>query len=305
MGILNLTNHGYDTDLLLLWEDLVRNGPTEENALIARLRPDSLGQEKRHLEHTLSRWVNLGVFAKEGDAVSIAQGAPADISKSDPYRLAFRSYALHRATVAPGTSEEVEGGKDSSDSTQLAGDFCVLAAWLLAQDCYTFNIRGWDVSQRLVVGEGRLGEASPLHVNQSRWSGMRRWMPFFGLASELKGQVLDIDPTPAVLGFLPALLAEEETVSVAEFMKRLADHCPLFDHGVFRRVIADRLGERFIDAAENTVSPSLSRALSTAELLGAIKLEMTSDTKEGAYSLLGADRQGFRPITHVRREVQK
>lgn len=167
---------------------------------------------------------------------------------------------------------------------------------MLAQDVYTLpsTTAGWEglVNRQLVGSDG-----TTIVQNDTRWNGLRAWMPYLGFAREASSW--DVDPTEAVRDVLPDVFGTAKTMLATEFIERVAAVLPVLDGGKYRREVETALKEGAWPKPETgQVSTSLSRSLQRLDREGTILLEQRSDTGNGI-TLLGRGGRRWRDVTHI------
>ncbi|NEI59446.1 hypothetical protein GR200_30930 [Rhizobium leguminosarum] len=292
MTILNQPSDGLYNVLIVLVRNLIRFTPRDEEQLMATCGGQLESVENSHLQRTLIRWTELGLFQSTNDAISIAEpfrtmlGSKHDVAEG---RLAnvVRTLALH-----PDNNSrfwDAEGAKSA--------DFSRATAWMLAQDVYT-------LPQTSTLLEALLNEqlvdpkATTIVQNDTRWNGLRAWMPYLGFARDTSR--LEVDPTDALRDVVPEIFGSGSRLIASEFLERMATALPVLDGGKYRREVEGVLKESVWPKPEpGSLSTSLSRALQRLEREGVLQLEQLSDTGEGA-ALTRRNRKRWRDFSHIR-----
>ncbi len=127
--------------------------------------------------------------------------------------------------------------------------------------------------------------------NDTRWNGLRAWMPYLGFARVTSRW--DIDPTDALRDTLPEVFGSASRLIAAEFLERAASTLPVLDGGKYRQNVESVLKESSWPKPEpGSLSTSLSRALLRLEREGTIKLEQLSDTGKVQFLSVGTANAG-------------
>jgi len=295
--ILNRPSDGLYNVLVVLVRAAVRFTPrdTEQLLLACGSAVDSL--DTGHLNRTLTRWTSLGLFQIDKDSFAIAEpyrtflGSKSDVAEARLPKVA-RTLALHEDNNA--RFWDAEGAKSA--------DFSKGAAWMLAQDVYTVpsTVSGWEglVARQLSDPDG-----TTIVQNDTRWNGLRAWMPYLGFARDATSW--DIDPTEAVTDALPDIFGSAKALLVSEFLERLAEAIPILDGGKYRREVEAVLRDGAWPKPDaGSLSTSLSRALQRLDRVGMIKLEQRNDAGEGI-SLTGRARRRWRDVSHISHGAKK
>ena len=291
MTILNRPSDGLYNVLIVLVRAAVRFTPRDAEQLLIACGSAVEALDAAHLGRTLTRWTSLGLFNSDKDAISIAEpyrsmlGTKPDIAETRLPKVA-RTIALHEDNNA--RFWDAEGAKSA--------DFSRGAAWMLAQDVYTMpsSTAGWEglVKRQLVGSDG-----TTIVQNDTRWNGLRAWMPYLGFARD--ASTWDVDPTDALRDVLPDVFGTAKTMLTTEFLDRVATALPVLDGGKYRREVEAVLKDGTWPKPEpGHVSTSLSRALQRLDREGAILLEQRSDTGDGM-TLIGRAGRRWRDVTHV------
>ena len=183
-----------------------------------------------------------------------------------------------------------------------SADLCRGLSWLLTQDVYTIDTNAPKTIASLEIDQ-LTDESRCIFQNETRWNGLRAWMPYLGFARE--GAQMAIDPTVAVRDALPEVFASGPSVTASQFVEALARLLPVLDRGAYRTQVEAVLSpSRWRKPPEGQLSAALSRALQRLEFEGHIALERGHDAKEGV-ALTGAGGRVWRQVTDVRRLEQK
>ncbi|MCB9759494.1 MAG: hypothetical protein H6739_06610 [Alphaproteobacteria bacterium] len=297
MGILNLTNDGLPSVLVVLVRALRAFGPMERDRLQALVAPPALEQvsstfkNAEQLRQTLNRWTQIGLFIEDEGVVRLAEGYAFGPTQGYPGLRALGTQ-LRRLVLAQENNADLGQAEPSQ-----AADFTHALCWMLAQDIYAFTEGNYASTIQTRENE-QFPELPWAFQNSTRWRGFREWAPLMGFAwvTNVPTQgTLMMDPTPAVEDCLSEAFHGRRELAQAAFFAALARLLPVLDEGAYRQAVEARLREGSWRAlGEHEVSPSLSRALLRLEATGRLRLEERSDADHR--SLLG---QGFRPIRRV------
>lgn len=295
MTILNQQSDGLYNVLIVLVRNLIRFSPDSPEDLYRVSGSDLDSVDAGHLSRTLTRWTELGLFASKPT-----------FCLAEPYRTVLGSKPDEAEARLPRIARQLalapeNNAKFWDAEGARSADFSRGAAWILAQDSYTLpdSTKDWEVLLRR-----QLADAGTVIVqNDTRWNGLRSWMPYLGLARN--STRFDPDPTDAVRDALPDVFKGVTTLLAGEFLERVAEALPILDGGRYRREVEEKLKEETWPwMAAGHVSTSLSRALQRLDREGAMMLEQRSDTGEGAV-LTGRNRKRWRDFSHVTLKSKK
>jgi hypothetical protein len=175
-------------------------------------------------------------------------------------------------------------------------------SWLLAQDVYTIDTNAPKTIANLEIDQ-LTDESRCIFQNETRWNGLRAWMPYLGFARE--GAQMAVDPTVAVRDALPDVFASSTSLTARQFVEALARFLPVLDGGAYRSQVEAVLSpSRWRKPPDGQLSTALSRALQRLDHEGQIALGRGADAKEGV-ALTGADSRVWRQVTDVRRLQQE
>ena len=173
-------------------------------------------------------------------------------------------------SLLPNTLANLFFSPDNKDEYDLG----LVCAWYLAQDIYQAPSNWEQVQQE--VSKQKVGEFIKMS-NSTLYGQMDYWMTYLGLAwghALNKKRVTVPDPTVYLKRNLNYLFNKQgETILLREFIKGLAQHCPLFETGHFREEIEQKIGQR----DTNYLSTTTAFALFRLQDEGYIKLEIKSD----------------------------
>ena len=159
-------------------------------------------------------------------------------------------------------------------------DFGRILAWSLSQDCYHAPANWQQAEQKLreQIGGDLLG------MNDARYSQFERWSCYLGFSWQHQleisgGRAITVtvpDPTVYLRRILPFLFdTPDRDTPIAEFLMRLARHCPVFEFGQFRQDIE---AEMRSPRENNHLSTVTTMALRRLEDEKRLKLSLKSDT---------------------------
>lgn len=291
MTILNQPSDGLYNVLIVLVRSIIRFSPRDEEQLLLACGSGLESVDSSHLGRTVTRWTELGLFQSLNGVIDIAEPYKAMLgSKHDAAEVRLPK-ALRAITLHPDNNTrfwDAEGARSA--------DFSRAVAWMLAQDVYT-------LPQTPKLLEGLLNAqlidptGTTIVQNDTRWNGLRAWMPYLGFARVTSRW--DVDPTDALRDALPEVFGSASRLMAGEFLERAASTLPVLDGGEYRRNVESALKESSWPKPEpGSLSTSLSRALLRLEREGNIKLEQLSDTGQGAI-LVGRNRKRWRDFTHI------
>ena len=164
----------------------------------------------------------------------------------------------------------------ASDNDKQDEDLGLVCAWYLAQDIYQ-SPSNWEQIQKQ-ISKQQVGNFLN-NTNDTRHGQMDYWMSYLGLAwghALNKKRVTIPDPTVYLKRNLSYLFDQKgETILLREFIKRLAQHCTLFETGHFREEIEQKIGQR----DTNYLSTTTAFALFRLQDEGYIKLDRKSDAE--------------------------
>ena len=298
MSVLNQASDGLYTVLIVLVRAIVRLGPMAREEFLAACGARLEGVvDPKQLNQTLTRWIELGLFAMQDNLVVLASLHGEALGKT-PEEAEDRLPKVARAIVLSAENNarfwEAEAAKSA--------DLCRGLSWLLAQDVYTTNTSAPKTIASLEI-EQLTDEARCIFQNETRWNGLRAWMPYLGFARD--GVQMAIDPTVAVRDALPDVFASASSLTARQFVEALARLIPVLDGGGYRSQVEGVLNpSRWRRPSEGQLSTALSRALQRLEFEGHIALGRGADAKEGL-ALTGVGGRVWRQVTDVRRTEKK
>jgi hypothetical protein len=292
VSVLNQASDGLYTVLIVLVRALIRLGPMPRDTLIAVCGGGMEAVDSSQLTRTLNRWTELGLFGAKNGQVIVAAPHFQMLGKSAEEAEAYlpgvaRTIALSAENNA--RFWEAEAGKSADLSRGLS--------WLLAQDVYSIDAYTPKTIASLEI-EQLTDESRCIFQNETRWSGLRAWMPYLGFARE--GAHMAVDPTVAVRDALPQVFSGSPSLTARQFVENLAGVLPVLDRGSYRTQVEAVLNPaRWRKPPDGQLSTALSRALQRLEYEGPIALGRGADAKEGV-ALTGAAGRIWREVTDVR-----
>jgi hypothetical protein len=297
VSVLNQASDGLYTVLIVLARALVRLGPMSREDLLTACGADLDVVDPGHLTRTLNRWTELGLFATHNNLVVLAPPHGGVLGKApDQAEARLPKIARTIALAAENNARfwEAEAAKSA--------DLCRALSWLLAQDVYSIDTNAPKAVAATEIDQ-LTDESRCIFQNETRWNGLRAWMPYLGFARE--GAQMALDPTVAVRDALPEVFAANSNLAARQFVDALARVLPVLDRGAYRIQVEMVLNPaRWRKPPDGQVSTALSRALQRLEFEGQIALERGADAKEGV-ALTGAAGRVWREVTHVRWAEQR
>ena len=297
MSVLNQQSDGLHTVLIVLVRALVRLGPMSQEDLLTACGADLDVVDPGHLTRTLDRWTEFGLFATDNNLVVLAPPY-GDVLGKAPDQAEARLPKIARTI---GLSVENNARFWEAKASRSA-DLCRGMSWLLAQDVYSIDTNSHEAIAAIEIDQ-LIDESRCIFQNNTRWNGLRAWMPYLGFARE--GAQMAVDPTVAVRDALSEVFTASPNLTARQFVDALARVLPVLDYGAYRTQVETVLNPaRWRRPPEGQVSTALSRALQRLEFEGQIALERGADAKEGV-ALTGAGGRIWREVTDVRRVEQE
>ena len=293
MSLLNLYNDGTRGTLTAIYRTLLAEGATDRDRLIALCAPEGVGEPKQ-VRGTLNTWVKLGLFERSSkDKISISAKVP----KNERGEDWLSTWACRRA-LAEENNERFWEAEDSR-----CADFSRATAWLLAQDVYEAEYGSWEILQPVIKAQTP-GNDGIFGQNDTRWNGLRAWVPYlgFGYVGNRRGWPLIVDPTVALRRALPLMFGKKKTLDANEFMAAAAKTVPVLDRGAYRSLVEEKLQENrtpdaWLPPPPEQLSTSLSRALLRLISDGTLRPEKRSDAGARA-RLTGRNREAIGDYSH-------
>jgi hypothetical protein len=233
------------------------------------ISPDKLVQDKPSerpmFEASLKESIKCGLLMKEEDEDKLEILINPDLPEQARDKKKGDS-------LLPNTLAHLFFASDNQDEYDLG----LVCAWYLAQDIYQ-PPSNWEQVQQQVSNQ-KVGDFIKMS-NSTLYEQMYYWMSYLGLVwrhALNKKRVTVPDPTVYLKRNLSYLFDQKgETILLREFIKRLAQHCPLFETGHFREEIEQKIGQR----DTNYLSTTTAFALFRLQDEGYIKLDRKSDAE--------------------------
>lgn len=299
MTILNLAGDGLHSQVIILAAVAAKHGPIKRDELVSVCAvPGDDGSEgdTLRLRAALARWLDLGLFAEDGDAISLCienkRGLSLD-ELTDRLPAVCRRLVLQEQHCLPLWGN---GDNPTEKGVALASDFARGLAWALAQDIYMLGESAAEIEalERLQVTKPRT-----IFQNTTRWPGLRVWARYLGFGTGHGSDFL-FDPTEAVRGELADIFQDGESMSAEAFLDELSARLPVLDGGVYRKEVEANLRpDTWRKPEQGHLSMSLSMALRRLELDGTIVLDRKADAGH-VVSLSGRNYRTWASFTHVR-----
>lgn len=299
MSILNLANDGLHSQVIVLAAFAAKYGPIKRDELIsvcAVPAEDGTGGDVGRLRATLARWLEVGLFTEDEDAISLSvetkRGFTLD-ELTDRLPAVSRRLVLQEQHCLPLWGE---GDNPTEKGVALASDFARGLAWALAQDIYNL---GESATQVEALERAQVTQPRTIFQNTTRWPGLRVWARYLGFGTGHSGDFL-FDPTEAVRGELDDIFHDHESMFAEEFLDELSARLPVLDGGVYRKEVEANLRQdTWRKPDQGHLSMSLSMALRRLELNGTIVLDRKADAGH-VVSLTGRNYRTWAAFTHVR-----
>jgi hypothetical protein len=294
MSLLNRPSDGIHSVLTVIFKLLLAERRIERDQLVALCAPQgSVNDEKTR--QTLNRWLELGLFQETDEKVSLHPDIRKEERDIQKLPIVARRVALAEQNNTDFWASE---GAKSADFTR---SLC----WLLAQDCWAIDFSGWDQAQGLI--QKQMPTNAVLLQNDTRWSGLKAWVPFlgFGWIAKYPTGALIADPTDAIRDALPTVFDKKRTMEACDCIAALAEAVPVLDGGVYRNALEQKLRERSGPDAwqpppDGHLSTSFSRALMRLSeegvLIGSLKADF--DPHRRVY-LTGRRRSTITVFSHL------
>lgn len=283
MGLLNLTNDGLPSVLIVLWRALRVSKKTKKSDLLGLVAPESLCTPQM-AQHTLARWTALGVFEEDGESVGLSSRfIRLDVTPPDaPFYGEFRGEVL-RALL----------GSDRDTGEDLIQALC----WFLAQDPFENPLRSPIDAEKLATKQNL---ADTLQ-NSTRWPGLRQWGRFLGLIESFGQEVPD--PSVAISYRLDEVFGKKSALTATEFVEELSQALPILDQGAIRIAHEAGWGDKMRLPTDTQLSAGLSLSLMRLEAEGRIALTQEADGISRA--LTGRGGAPLREITLITKVTEK
>lgn len=279
--------------LIVLVRALVRLGPKSRDDLLKACGSDLDIVDAKHLNQSLTRWIELGLFAVEGGVVVLRDPYRSQLSRTTDTAEARLMKVAREIALAPENNARFWESEENRSADLSRG-----LSWILAQDVYSMDTSS---HQKVATLESTQVADRAKHIlqNDTRWNGLRTWMLYLGFARG--GTQVTIDPTEAVRDMLPSIFDREESLPAPIFVERAAAALPVLDGGVYRLQIEEVLKDsNWTRPSDGHLSTAFSRAIQRLDREGLIAAEKKSDTEDGIM-LVGSHQRSWRSVTHVRR----
>jgi hypothetical protein len=248
---------------------ITAGGKIDEESARLMLTPPALLPTGENDEYNVAvkTLADLGVVQKAGVDIELADEA----RSLAPDNVAGFNSMLRRAVLASARNVGI------ADSDDLDGpkDLVRALAWFLTRDPAT--PLDWDMVGNLQDG------AFPSHLpppfaNDVRWGWFMYWAPALGFAArsllhESGPDKLVPDCTTALRETMLNLWGSGQSVRPSEAIDRILVELPVLPGGRYARSLG-------LDAFADGVSPALSNALLTGDVVGWITLERNSDASD-------------------------
>jgi hypothetical protein len=154
-------------------------------------------------------------------------------------------------------------------------NLATILAWYLTQDAYAAPANWPEIQAALLQQVG----ADLLGMNDARYSQFVDWTCFLGFAwrHSLKDKdLLTPDPTVYLRGAIASLIPQREVqpIPLANFILKLGTRCPVFETGVYRVNVENRVRTR---ETEQHLSSTTALALLRLEDEKVVELSKRSD----------------------------
>lgn len=222
---------------------LLQQGPgIKRETVQAVLSPGTLPDVETHgmVSAAIDESVRMGLIREDGDRLELDPDLPAGARSK---RTGAERLPL---TI---TDLVLRGNGENHDLARLI-------AWYLAQDIGSAP-GDWD-SASPVVG-AQAGSDKLELTNDARYGQFKYWFSFLGFGwmhARAGKEWLVPDPTEQLRWRLEDVFRGDTRISPAQGSQRLAECCPVFEGGPFRREIEDRIGQR----ADRTLSSTTAHA---------------------------------------------
>ncbi|MCY6493402.1 protein DpdG [Leptolyngbya sp. GGD] len=251
---------------------LARRDKTASSASSSK-REDATKTSRQMIKTVVRECINMGLLVEDGEDVAINPILNLKSIKQLP-------------TVISNLYLSSENAENH--------DFAKVLAWYLAQDFY--NAPGnWQSAEPLL--RQQVG-SDLLELNDIRYGQFDDWICYLGFgwqfALSKNSSITVPDPTTYLRENLKYVFAGKanEQISVADFIDRLGEYCPVFETGYFRDQI-----EQQIPRDQNVLSTITSMALCRLVDEGVLKFERLSDSSVPLFILLDGTEE-IR-VTHV------
>lgn len=291
MSVLNQASDGLFNVLIVLVRALVRFGPKGREDLIRACGGAVEALDTSHLNRTLNRWTELGLFSEDKGVTIIAESYRAALSKNADDAEACLAKVVRTVVLLSANNTRFWESEEARSADLSRG-----VAWMLAQDVYTLDVntdRLAELEARQVIDSARRKIAQ----NNTRWNGLKTWMVYLGFARD--GMQWVVDPTEALRDGLTDIFGPNRELSGPAFLERAASVLPVLDGGAYRTQVEAALNESdWPRLRPGLVSSSLSRAIQRLDREGFITLSVRSDP-EGVVTLTSSNARTWRNVSHI------
>lgn len=291
MSVLNQASDGLFNVLIVLVRALVRFGPKGREDLIRACGGAVEALDTSHLNRTLNRWTELGLFSEDKGVTIIAEPYRAALSKNADDAEACLAKVVRTVVLLSANNTRFWESEEARSADLSRG-----VAWMLAQDVYTLDVntdRLAELEARQVIDSARRKIAQ----NNTRWNGLKTWMVYLGFARD--GMQWVVDPTEALRDGLTDIFGPNRELSGPAFLERAASVLPVLDGGAYRTQVEAALNESdWPRLRPGLVSSSLSRAIQRLDREGFITLSVRSDP-EGVVTLTSSNARTWRNVSHI------
>lgn len=275
MSIINNANPGSSILIISTIDKYLREQPGNTvslDTLKQHLRPATLPNTPTGAERygdNLVFWLKLGLWQLDGEEISI--------------KLSDRELSLEHRVL----KKIIEMTVDQTQFYEGNGvePFSLYITCLINQDQYSFangnyltGGTGSNVPTALLQ-YANLGNNVPNQSNEA--PHFLKWAEFLGFVEPQVGQSNEnlyfIDPTRAIFPYLSNIFMDKKTLSIQEFLKKLAEYLPMFGEGCFVKYLEPVLRESQSKQPNNQISAVLSHALLRFEAMNKISFEQKSD----------------------------
>jgi hypothetical protein len=290
MSVLNRPSSGLPNVLIVLYRSVLAYGPLPRSRLLSLCGPlAATAADAKMPQKTLTTWRKLGLFEiRDDDTVRLSPALPAAARDplTGPPRLpdTLRDLVFRPENNANlwGKDDGPEADDPDAPSGVRAADFTRGACWCLALSPRIpreATVRKmWDGVDTLQ--QSTLEPGYSAFVNDTRWAGFAAWAPFLGFGWSSVSRALVVDPTQAIMDYLPEVFGDELILTQKQFIDRLAARLPVLDGGTYRLEVEAKLLEgRWEPPGAGVLSATLSAALERLSAAGVLELEVGADVE--------------------------
>ncbi|KWX72151.1 hypothetical protein AMQ84_26065 [Paenibacillus riograndensis] len=204
---------------------------------------------------TIPEMISLGLIQQENNFLEITDTTIPKGSISSQIAMLLPHTIRKRALVPE------EGQND---------DLGRIIAWYLSQNPYRAPGNWKEVEEALLKQLNDKMECS----SDARYGQFEDWSLYLGFTTRILKQLIP-DPTKVIRYFLPELFHDSQTHLIDTIVHRLAQLCPVFEHGSYRTKMNDIYGTE--ELLQNHLSQSTSYAWLRLQDEGIVDLKMRSD----------------------------